>query len=133
MGARVMVVVLLAAVTAVAACSKNEPREPAHQPVTAAAQRHDAGAGKVVAHAKATLPAIDRRCTTDADCVAIRRLYVSAKSCCHSCNTDAVAKSWVAPAQRACAAMGSAGCPIKKCVALKPVRCHRGQCELKIR
>jgi|GEM_PF-6414196 len=80
---------------------------------------------------KGGLHATDRRCRTDADCAAIRRLYVSAKNCCHSCNTDAVAKSWVAPAQRACAAIGSKGCPLKKCVALKLVRCHRGQCEVK--
>jgi len=77
------------------------------------------------------LPAMDRACTTDADCAAIYQRYVSDGACCHSCNTAAVAASSVPAANTACSRMGSEGCPVKKCAALAPVACVAGQCAVK--
>jgi hypothetical protein len=72
----------------------------------------------------------DRQCTTDDDCEAIYKWYDTDGACCRGCSTDAVSKSWVGEARNKCSAMGSEGCPLKKCRTLAPVACVEGVCTV---
>lgn len=127
-----MVRALLAALTTsitLAACGKASKGTKADEPEltvskeTASADTGEAGTDPID---------VAQRCTKNEDCVASREMYIDkAKgSCCHSCNTQPVAKSWLTSAAKDCAKLGSAGCPTKKCAALEAVACIDGRCSL---
>lgn len=72
----------------------------------------------------------DRTCETDDDCEAIYKWYERDGACCRGCSTDAVARSWLDGARKKCSAMGSEGCPLKKCRELAPISCEQGTCTV---
>ncbi len=73
----------------------------------------------------------DRACSTLKDCEAIPAMYLDdAGSCCRSCSYEVLSLDAVKQASASCSALGSDGCPMKKCVAPPDFDCVEGICTI---
>jgi hypothetical protein len=106
---------------------------PKASPIDAAAATNRTAVPADGRAAAARLPALVRDCTKDSDCVAGYTMYErpSTGACCRGCNTEASNAESLAARRKACSALGSEGCPLKKCAALEPVACVDGACQVR--
>ena len=74
------------------------------------------------------LPPPERECAADEDCEIFYEMYVADGACCMSCKAAVGNKQWHDSYLDQCLAMGTEGCPKKKCVELGAVKCVRGTC-----
>lgn len=79
-----------------------------------------------------TLPPIDRRCSTDADCDWIALEISGADTCCPSCGTTIAARTWTTAVRAICAkAMPPTCAPLACPLGITTSRCDAGMCEPK--
>jgi hypothetical protein len=70
----------------------------------------------------------DRACVNRSECRASLSMYLKGEVCCHSCNYNVVNKEAAVRVKSQCAALGSEGCPMKKCAAPPTFDCIEGVC-----
>lgn len=78
--------------------------------------------------ASLALSKADRACAVKSECRASLSMYIKNEACCHSCGYEVVNKEAASRVRRQCAALGSDGCPMKKCVAPPMFDCVEGMC-----
>lgn len=71
---------------------------------------------------------VDRTCRVKGDCAQIISWYIRDDVCCRSCDYDVLAVDAAKKEDDACRAMGSEGCPMKKCVAPPDFDCVENVC-----